>query len=110
MAKLLLECGAEIDALTNVNNTALQLGKWGFGNSSVEESNYKEIAKDSSECGVVKIQAVRNQIIYCMRTIIICSFFTVKLQAILTLFGPRSLYISINFPRQKPSENLKMYY
>ena len=27
MAKLLLDCGAEINALTNVNNTALQLGK-----------------------------------------------------------------------------------
>ena len=40
MAKLLLECGAEIDALTNVNNTALQLGKMDFGNSRLEELNY----------------------------------------------------------------------
>ena len=40
MAILLVECGAEIDALTNVNNTALQLGKWGFGNSRLEELNY----------------------------------------------------------------------
>ena len=40
MAKLLLECGAEIDALTNVNNTALQLGKMDFGNSRLKELNY----------------------------------------------------------------------
>ena len=37
MAKLLLECGAEIDALTNVNNTALQLGKFGCRNSSSQK-------------------------------------------------------------------------
>ena len=30
MAKFLVECGAEIDALTNVNNTALQLGMFLF--------------------------------------------------------------------------------
>ena len=28
MAEFLVECGAEIDALTDVNNTALQLGRW----------------------------------------------------------------------------------
>ena len=68
MAKLLLECGAEIDALTNVNNTALQLGKWGFGNSRFDELNQlniKELTKFLLEWGakswVVEIQALRKQ-------------------------------------------------
>ena len=62
MAKLLLECGAEIDALTNVNNTALQLGKWGFGNSRLEQLNQlnnKELAKLLLEWGA-KIDALTN--------------------------------------------------
>ena len=68
MAKLLLECGAEIDAITNVNNTALQLGKCGFGNSRLEELNklnHTEKAKNSSECGaeIFALSNVKNQII-----------------------------------------------
>ena len=62
MAKLLLECGAEIDALTNVNNTALQLGKCDFGYFRLEELNQlnnKELAKILLEWGA-KIDALTN--------------------------------------------------
>ena len=68
MAKLLIECGAEIDALTNVNNTALQLGKMNFGNSRLEELNQlnnKELAKLLLEWGA-KIDAQTNVKKYCL--------------------------------------------
>jgi len=42
MAKLLIECGAEIDALTNVKNTALQLASAGGHHEIVKVSEFLE--------------------------------------------------------------------